>query len=596
MNIDIFGKSSNCGSMKNCNTLLILTCGIIISLSAISCATREDSVESGNIPGYYSNGPAGEWDTSDWAGFHDKAIEESLKPIRQGEPGKSPFWNGYAKRFIYVPSFNFGAVNNAVKYRYTAISDANAKTYNFEAENPWSLLTPLWKELPVGIVYLRVEGLDSDNNITGLAGEKLFYKAAAFHGPYNLPVTDYISSVIRNMQSLLKQDHYRQWKTDSLPSEEYRLYCYPSKIVGSIIQAMCIYSSLTESDSEDAVKMAQHAASYLLSISLPPGSVLEYFPPTYLDRTNSTSAARNRKDQLMMFYPAIVGSAYLDLYDITGANEYLEASARIAETYAKTQLPEGSWPLMVWIESGEAVKDNMCVPTDIINFLDRLVTGYGKTQFRESSQKAFNWIMENPMRTFHWEGQFEDMGYSENYSNMERGKPLAFAAILLSRSEEEPGYIEMAEELIRFAEDQFIIWEQPLPRELFRTSWRPIPRKAYYTSKWFTPCALEQYDFYTPIDASSASAIFTYKRAYEITGKELYLAKAISLADNQTVAQNLAGGIYPTYQMDLAGRKRFSDPTPGNDEANKVWSGWLNCATMTSTALLELNELISRSE
>jgi len=357
-----------------------------------------------------------------------------------------------------------------------------------------------------------------------------------------------------------------------------------------------MYAGLVEEDQEKAIAMACNAASYLLNISLPPGSVLEYFPPTYIDRTNSRGIARERKDQLMMFYPAMVGSAYLDLYDATGNQKYLEASAKIAGTYVKTQLPEGSWPLMVWIKSGEAVKENLCVPTDIINFLERLTRDYGKGEFRDCSEKAFHWIMENPMKTFHWEGQFEDVGYSKNYSNMERGKPLAFAVILLSRSNDEPAYVAMAEELIRFAEDQFIIWEQPLPRELFRTSRRPIPGKPYLTSKWFTPCVLEQYDYYTPIDASSASAIAAFQKAFEITGQELYLAKAISLADNQTVAQDLARGIYPTYQMDLTGKEGLADLTSGSKDDQKVWNGWLNCATMTARALLDLNELVSAQE
>jgi maltose/maltodextrin transport system substrate-binding protein len=572
--------------MKKTIDLILFSCGIIISLLCFSCTSEIESKHSGNIPGYYSNGPASNWKPADWSKFHHQAIEESMQPVRPGEPGKSPFWNGHAKRFIYVPSFHFNKVSNAIKYRYTSISDANGMPYSFEAKDPWSLLTPVWQELPVGIVFLKVEGLDADNHVIGVAGERMFYKAAAFKGPYNLPVTDYKSSVIRNMKSLLEQEHYGRWKTESIPSHDYKLYCYPSKIVGSIIQAMTIYSSLSDEDREDAMNMAENAAKYLLSLSHPAGSVLEFFPPTYLDRPNSTNVARERKDQLMMFYPALVGSAYLDLYEVTGNHEYLEASIKIAETYAKTQLPAGSWPLMVWIESGDAVQENLCVPTDIINFLDRLVMDHEKKQFRDNSDKAFKWIMENPMRNFHWEGQFEDMGYSKNYSNMERGKPFAFAIILLSHSQEVPGYIEMAEELIRFAEDQFVVWEQALPRELFRTSSRQIPSGSYYTSKWFTPCVLEQYGYYTPIDASSASAIFAYKKAYEITGKELYLAKAISLADNQTVAQDLAGGIYPTNQMDL----------PGNNDTDTVWTGWLNCATITARALLELNELVSKTE
>jgi len=342
--------------------------------------------------------------------------------------------------------------------------------------------------------------------------------------------------------------------------------------------------------------MARNAANYLLSVSQPAGSVLEHLPPTYEDRPNTTNIARERKDQLMMFYPALTGSTYLDLYDATGETKYLEASVKMAETYVKTQLPSGSWPLMVWIENGEPVEQNLCVPTDIINFLDRLAADYGQTRFRESSEMAFDWIMQNPVKSFHWEGQFEDVGYSKHYSNMERGKPFSFAVILLDRSEKDPTYVELAEELIRFAEDQFVVWEQALSRELFRTPQRQIPSRSYLTSTWLTPCVLEQYGYYTPIDASSASAILAYKKAYEVTGKELYLAKAITLADNQTVAQELAGGIYPTYQMALPGWNWTTDPAQGGSETKPAWSGWLNCATVTAKALLDVDELISGKE
>jgi maltose/maltodextrin transport system substrate-binding protein len=179
---------------------------------------------------------------------------------------------------------------------------------------------------------------------------------------------------------------------------------------------------------------------------------------------------------------------------------------------------------------------------------------------------------------------------------MERGKPFSFAVILLSRAEKDPSYVELAEELIRFAEDQFVVWEQALSRDLFRTPQRQIPSRSYLTGTWLTPCVLEQYGYYTPIDASSASAILAYKKAYEVTGRELYLAKAITLADNQTVAQDLAGGIYPTYQMALPGWNWTTDPAQGGSESKPAWSGWLNCATVTARALLDLDELVSGKE
>jgi maltose/maltodextrin transport system substrate-binding protein len=522
------------------------------------------------------------WGPSDWIQFHNQALEESLIPIRQGEPEVSPFWNVYSRSFTHVPSFDFKRVDHAVKYLFTVISDKNNKLYSFEADLPWATLTPVWKDLPVGIVYLKVEGLDANGTKVGIAGERLFYRAAPFNGPYKSRVMDYTSSAKLNMKSLFNQDHYQRWLTEPTPGPEYSLYCYPSKIIGSIVDGMALYSKLSPEDKERALTIARNAADYLISISQPEGAVLEYFPPTYAIQDNSTQVAKDRIGQIMMFYPAIVGNAFLELYELVQEKKFLNAAIKIAQTYQKQQLQSGTWPLMADIKTGEAISKNYCVPTDIISFLDRLINSHGIVKLSDTRARAFNWILSNPMKTFHWEGQFEDMGFSKNYSNMERGKPLAFALLLFKQAEVKPEYIKMAEELIRFSEDQFVVWERPLPRELFRTAERPIPKPAHRPEEWMTPCALEQYDYYTPIDASAASAILAFRKAYEVTGKELYLAKAISLADAQTYAQNLGGGIYPTNQMGL--KEGAVQP--------KVWDGWINCATVTASALLELDKTL----
>ena len=540
---------------------------------------------------------AQDWKKSDWDKFHAQAVEESMSPVRPGEPGKISFWNGHARRFIYVPSFDFKPVSEAVKYRFTAISDANCKYYTFEAEKPWVLLSPIWKDLPIGIVYLKVEGLDEKGNVLGVAGERQFYRAAAYNGPYNEPVMDYISSVNKNMRLLFEEGHYQRWIKEGTPDPGYKLYCYPSKIIGTVIEGMVLYSELSPENKETALLIARNAAKYLISISQPAGTPLEFFPPTYVDWKNAPGIAGKRKDQMMLFYPAIAGSAYLDLFEATKEKEFLKAAVRIADTYAKVQLPSGSWTLMVKIKTGEAMQKNLCVPTDIINFLDRLITVFSMEKYRKISEQAFIWIMENPMKTFHWQGQFEDVGFSHNYSNMERGKPLAFAKLLLSRARENPRNLEMAEELIRFAEDQFVIWERPLPREMFRTPERPIPSQVYLTNKWLTPCALEQYTFYTPIDASVASAISTFQKAYEVTGKDLYLAKAYSLANNMTVAQDIGGGIYPTYMIGVYQKPKPSEYWSfGKSKSFEYWDGWINCATMSARAMLHLGNLQAEKE
>src|SRR5688572_13235825 len=54
--------------------------------------------------------------------------KQSAIPLRPGEPGKSPFWNAYAKRFIFAPAFDFKRIDDAVKYRYELFSPSDSRT------------------------------------------------------------------------------------------------------------------------------------------------------------------------------------------------------------------------------------------------------------------------------------------------------------------------------------------------------------------------------------------------------------------------------------------------------------------------------------
>ncbi len=104
----------------------------------------------------------------------------------------------------------------------------------------------------------------------------------------------------------------------------------------------------------------------------------------------------------------------------------------------------------------------------------------------------------------------------------------------------------------------------------------PIPIPVHDPETWLWPSVLEQYDFYTPI---GARAIMAFKKAYEVTGEELYLEKTTALADAQTYAQQYGAGIYPIYQRNLEKKVRIPKEF------------LINCATVTSFALLELDEI-----
>jgi hypothetical protein len=93
---------------------------------------------------------------------------------------------------------------------------------------------------------------------------------------------------------------------------------------------------------------------------------------------------------------------------------------------------------------------------------------------------------------------------------------------------------------------------------------------------WITPCVLEQYNFYTLVNTSSASMNNVKRTAYDKTGKILYLAKTLDLANTLVHVQDTSSGHYPTYLV-----------TSLLDQ-----EGWINCMVYTSRTIMELDKYL----
>ncbi|MBU1097106.1 MAG: hypothetical protein KKB34_11545 [Bacteroidetes bacterium] len=438
------------------------------------------------------------------------ALKESLQPVRPGIPDSIPFWNKYSTRFIYAPAFEFKKFGKVKYYLFTALSFADKKEYSFKSENEYDPLSPIWADIPVGEVFLKVEACDNTGPV-GLSGVRKFYKAAPFPG-IEIDIKNNGEEELRKLLSYFYNlDYIQRWADTGTPDSNYILYCYPSKNISTVIKGMLLYIKYFPNNRDRALKIAQNAADYLIGISEPESSNLAGWPPTY---TGNKLTSKVNNGNIMVSINAQAGNYYLDLYEVTKNEKYLNAAVEIADTYVNTQLPSGTWYVKLKTPSGEPFAPNLAIPISILNFLERLTSEYRFEKYQVVVEKSFQWIINYPVQDYNWEGQFEDAYIQGEYENLAMHDPCNTAIYLLKNSDKDRNFINKAEEIIRFVEDQFVVWSKPLPYWEHRS-----------TSSYLTPSVLEQYQFYVPVDASLSKVVATYSLAYQVTKNPIYFAK-----------------------------------------------------------------------
>ena len=510
---------------------------------------------------------------ADWAQLNVAAREQAKMPVRAGVPGVQPFWNGHSKAFIHPPAFDFKEVDGAKEYRFVLTADTgraacpqaaerrvgdNAPYHSWVAAKPWlPVPADIWDSLAPGYYTLKVDGI----------GERKFYRAAVFHGPYPKGVCGYREAARKVYAAVFNMPQVQGWKTSDDPPKGYDLYCYPAKILSSMIRALCRYAAggsrfvatsdgtkPVPPDADAALAIARKMADWLIAHSQPEGAPLAHFPPTYWgDRRN---IAVKYAGQNMLGYPAHAANAYFDLYeecerrvkDNAPYQKYRDAAIAIMRTYLKIQGADGTWPLKVLEKDGSPVRANRLVPYRyVLGALDRAFAATGDAAFATAHDRAFAYVLDGPAKTWNWDGQFEDMDPMPPYRNLQKGVAVdaAIRLFALGRNAE-------ACEMVDWCEDQFVVWSDPI----HNMDWK----------NWKMPTALEQYDYYTPIDASMGDMVGAFAAAYKATGNGLYLEKSKALADNITRHQRTDGTI-PTY----------FDSRKGSD--------WVNCMVYVADRL-----------
>lgn len=499
--------------------------------------------------------------------------EENI--IRQGGINGQPFWNVFASQFMYIPALSFSKIPGAKTYIYTA-TDSEGKTLSFTAEGPCAPLTPIWAALAPGLVELKVEAIHKRSEKVFSAGARSFYKMAPFPGREALPprACSYRECARKAFGYVFNDPITQYWLTHGKPKPDYYHNVYPSKTASSIITAMLAYRKIEPAHKAAALKLAANAADYLLSITYGADSALAGLPPTYsfagLDKAivdANAPAADGRKHTVMMIYPASVGNAYLQLEKALGDEKYGKAALRIAEYYRSNVLPNGSWYLQVSEKTGKKEADNCCGSFGILKFLHNIYEKTNDESYRQLERDYFAYLSKARLENYNWEGQFEDSVLSSNYSNLTHIDANNMIDYIVHNLTDDPQMLKQAKELMRFVEDQFVVWGD-FPE------WN-----SYYDGqeRWYSPAVLEQYAWYVPIDGSTATVLNAFLNLYSVTGDRLYLEKACALGDSITRMQNPESGVIPTHWVTT-------------DCSTVLKNFWINCHIGTAFRMLTLAE------
>ena len=497
-----------------------------------------------------------------------QALEEYNIPVRPGYEGKNPYWNEFAEKFLYAPAFDFKPVVGTEYYLYTVTPKNNVdrKPWTMRAHAPNLSLAPIWEDIEVGNVKLKVEAMKGDE-VVATVGEREFYRDAPFKAPYHEAVRDYRDAALLALIYVHRIPAVQSWKSSTLPDMSYDLNTYPCKIISATISLEVLLAKLCPQLKQEALLIAENAAQFLIDQSRVEGEPLAYFPPTYYGDYVTSGASRN-KGKTMMMEALCAANAFMDLYEVTGKQEYYDRAINITNTYQRLQAEDGSFPIKVDFTTGEPVNDVKALLHPMFEWLLRLEQQYRVTTYSDMFARAQMWMREHTLSSFDMTGQFEDCDVRglKPYENLTNCTAAPYAAFLLNKEQTTPEELQDAIDLVRLSEDQFVYWDSSYER--------------YGIPVNHTPCVVEQYKYRMPVDHSACNVANAWLSLYLETGDKLAYAKAKALIDNITIMQNANTGKIPTFWRNF----QYS----GSD--------WLNCTLLSVQTLLRMDRVVSKNE
>lgn len=294
-----------------------------------------------------------------------------------------------------------------------------------------------------------------------------------------LPRMSYGEFITRGMNFLLKEQD--TWASDNRIVDDegktrppYFFYCvagpngqlhdagdscnrnqaYPAGHHGLYIVSLLAY--YVYSGDEEALRRAEELGQWNLAHSTPKDWLYSGVPYSTVSNGRPPRAGDGTMDgeSIIPIFGPGMGGSYLQLYRVTGKDEYLKAATHIADTMAKTQLPEGNWPFRVEPKTGKVKEQYTSAIIGVAVFFENLDNLAKTNTYAAPRQNALNWILNHPVKDMHWGGLFEDVG--DVPKNRTNGDCMETAAYLIRHRDENKEYLPTAMKLLDWVKATFV--------------------------------------------------------------------------------------------------------------------------------------------
>jgi hypothetical protein len=217
---------------------------------------------------------------------------------------------------------------------------------------------------------------------------------------------------------------------------------------------------------------------------------------------------------------AFLGSAYLALYDVTKEEKYLAGARAVADTLARRQRNDGSWPFRVVPGDGKVEQDVGGAPVFFVDFLESMQRHDGRPAYRTARETALKYMIHTNVERNAWGTYHEDVrAKAEGYLSAE---PMCFTADYLFRhGKEYPEYVELGRQVLARMEAKLV----------HTTGHAAAP----------APAVAEQAGFNHIMPGHTARYCLALAHLYAVTQDEAVKRKTLSGINALTYMQSSAG-------------------------------------------------------